>query len=153
MIKIIPSITRVSLGLALVLLSTSIKIFIGPIPLTLQTITFFFISYSLLSLEKNIIFFLFLLLGSLGIVNSASEVSFLTSPTLGYLLGMFIGSFFVSKIENTCKAWLLYLASTYVFGLAYLNIFYSFHQTLMIGFYPFILPELIKTIAVVSFKK
>lgn len=153
MILTTSSLVRVSLGLALIILSTSIKIFIGPIPLTLQTITFFSISYYLTSVEKNIIFLLFISLGSLGLIHSASNMQFLMSPTLGYLLGMFIGSFVISSIKNTYKAWFVYLLSTYVFGLAYLNIFYSFHQALIIGFYPFILPELIKTIAVVSFKK
>ncbi|MGB9598579.1 MAG: biotin transporter BioY [Minisyncoccales bacterium] len=137
-------------------LGAKIKIEIGPVPFTFQT---FFVLLSGLLLEAqraSLSQFLYLILGLLGFPYFArgGGLSYLLSPTFGYLLGFilasFLAGFFSQKTKN--HFFLLFLLlianfSIYLFGLPWLAFFLKdLKKAFFLGFFPFWLTDTLKVI-------
>lgn len=136
-----------------------------PVPITLQTLAVLSSPFVLGIFWGTLSQFLYVLLGLLGIPWFAGwngGIHFLFSPTFGYLIGFifcaFTIGFFISK-TNLIHSWLrttllLFLCNficIYLPGLIFLWVWYinsfgtlSLSHLLAIGFYPFVLGDILK---------
>jgi len=132
-----------------------LKIEIGPIPITMQTFAVLLSGAILGSIRGATSQFVYLIFGLAGIPWFSREdgLSYLFSPTFGYLLGFIFASFFVGflcergfdrKIEKSILAMVIGNIVLYLPGLVWLARFVSFERVLAVGFYPFILGDLLK---------
>jgi biotin transporter BioY len=132
-----------------------LKIEIGVVPITLQTFAVL-ISGALLGSKRGALSQItYLLMGLAGIpwFSRGGGMSYVFSPTFGYILGFVLAAFFVGflcergfdrKIETAILAMLVGNILIYLPGLLWLARFVGFEKVLLVGFYPFILGDLIK---------
>jgi biotin transporter BioY len=136
-------------------ISAKIKIEIGPVPITGQTFAVL-LSGALLGSRRGVLSQIFYLLGGLAGIPwfaRGGGISYLMSPTFGYIIGFVLASFFVGflcergfdrKIEAAILAMLVGNVLIYFPGLLWLARFVGFEKVLLIGFYPFIVGDIIK---------
>ena len=136
-------------------ISTKLKIEIGLIPITFQTFAVL-LSGALLGSKKGAISQLtYLLMGLTGLPWFArgGGISYLLSPTFGYLLGFILAAYFVGYLvekgwdKNFEKAVLAMFFGNvliYIPGLFWLARFVGLGKVLSVGFYPFIIGDLLK---------
>jgi len=136
-------------------ISAKIKIEVGPVPITGQTFAVL-LSGALLGAKKGALSQVFYLLGGLAGIPwfaRGGGISYLMSPTFGYIIGFVLASFFVGflcergfdrKIETAILAMLVGNVLIYFPGLLWLARFVGFEKVLLIGFYPFIVGDIIK---------
>jgi biotin transporter BioY len=150
----------------LIAISAKLKIEIGPVPITGQTFAVL-LSGALLGAKRGALTQIFYLLGGLAGIPwfaRGGGIAYLTSPTFGYIIGFILAAFFVGflcergfdkKIETTILAMLFGNIIIYIPGLLWLakfacpeaNLFcfgVGFKKVLAVGFYPFIVGDLIK---------
>jgi len=132
-----------------------LKVEIGPVPITMQTFAVL-ISGALLGSKRGALSQItYLLMGLAGIpwFSRGGGMSYVFSPTFGYILGFVLAAFFVGflcergfdrKIETTILAMIFGNILIYLPGLLWLARFVGFEKVLLVGFYPFILGDLIK---------
>jgi len=132
-----------------------LKIEIGPVPITLQTFAVL-LSGALLGAKRGALSQIFYLLGGLAGIpwfSRGGGISYLMSPTLGYIIGFVLAAFFVGflcergfdrKVESAILAMLLGNILIYLPGLLWLARFVGLEKVLLVGFYPFIFGDLIK---------
>jgi len=132
-----------------------LKIEIGPVPITMQTFAVLF-SGALLGAKRGAISQLtYLLMGLAGIpwFSRGGGINYIFSPTFGYIIGFVFASFLVGflcekgfdrKIETAILAMLLGNILIYFSGLLWLAKFVGINKVLTVGFYPFILGDLLK---------
>lgn len=141
-----------------------IPLWFTPVPLTLQTAAVL-LSGVVLGRDGLWSQLLYLVLGGIGLpffAANSSNVQMLFGATGGYLIGFVIASAFigykVTPVWSSLPTWkrfaYLLAASGLIFvpGIVQLKLVagVSFEKALVLGFYPFVLGDLIKT-AVVSF--
>ena len=140
---------------ALTGICAKLKIEIGPVPITMQTFAVLLSGAILGSIRGAVSQFVYLIFGLAGIpwFSRGDGLSYLFSPTFGYLLGFIFASFFVGflcergfdrKIEKSILAMIIGNIVLYLPGLVWLARFVGFERVLVIGFYPFILGDLLK---------
>ena len=140
---------------ALTGICAKLKIEIGPVPITMQTFAVLLSGAILGSIRGAVSQFVYLIFGLAGIpwFSRGDGLSYLFSPTFGYLLGFIFASFFVGflcergfdrKIEKSILAMIIGNIVLYLPGLVWLARFVSFERVLAVGFYPFILGDLLK---------
>jgi len=132
-----------------------LKIEIGPVPITMQTFAVL-ISGALLGSKRGALSQItYLLMGLAGIpwFSRGGGMSYVFSPTFGYIVGFVLAAFFVGflrergfdrKIETAILAMIFGNILIYLPGLLWLVKFVGFKRVLSVGFYPFILGDLIK---------
>ncbi len=126
----------------------------SPVPITGQTFGVTLIALSWGSVRAGSIVFAYLSLGLLGLpVFALSTGGFIWGPTIGYLVGMQIGSVamgyladrgFTQSFKKTLIA--SYCGSLIVFicGLTILSFFVPQNSLLTMGLYPFLIGDLLK---------
>lgn len=135
--------------------SAKLKIEIGPIPITMQTFSVL-LSGALLGSKRA--FFsqlIYLLFGLLGIpwFSRGGGIQYVLSPTFGYIIGFTFASFsvgwlfergFGKRVKTAILAMLIGNLILYLPGLFWLEKFVGWKKVLPLGFYPFILGDLLK---------
>ncbi|MBT3692153.1 MAG: biotin transporter BioY [Candidatus Marinimicrobia bacterium] len=155
------SILSIVLGSLLIVLFAQISIPLpfSPVPITGQTLAVLLVGSMLGSRRGAMAVLLYLMEGALGLPVFASMKAgshILIGPTAGYLWGFVIASFFMGYIsengfnKNMGFSAIYCLLGTLIIlmaGVLYLSIFrIGFSEAMMIGFYPFILGGIIKSI-------
>jgi len=132
-----------------------LKIEIGPVPITMQTFAVL-LSGVLLGAKRGAFSqVIYLLLGLIGIpwFSRGGGVSYIFSPTFGYIVGFVLAAFFVGflcekgfdrKFQSVILAMFLGNLFIYIPGLLWLAKFVGFQKVLTLGFYPFLVGDLIK---------
>lgn len=163
---------KISLTLVFVLitaLSSKVKIFLpfSPIPITLQTFAVL-LSGIILKEVGSISQILYLALGIAGVNMFANGggVSYVFSPTFGYVVGFvfasYLAGYFTRKYKDTKMLILGLILSDlviYVPGISWLYIVLSktgsvsFGYILSIGFLPFVVGDILKIFASIGFVK
>jgi biotin transporter BioY len=156
--KILALVKDILLVLSFTLLtaiSAKLKIEIGVVPITGQTFAVL-LSGALLGAKRGALSQIFYLLGGLAGIpwfSRGGGIAYLMSPTFGYIIGFVLASFFIGflcergfdrKIESAILAMLVGNILIYFPGLLWLARFVGFEKVLSIGFYPFIVGDLIK---------
>jgi biotin transporter BioY len=136
-------------------ISAKLKIEIGPVPITDQTLVVL-LSGALLGAKRGALSQIFYLLGGLvGIpwFSRGGGIAYLMSPTFGYIVGFVLAAYIVGflyergfdrKIENAILAMLVGNLLIYLPGLFWLARFVGWEKVLAVGLYPFIVGDLIK---------
>jgi biotin transporter BioY len=136
-------------------ISAKIKIEIGPVPITGQTFAVL-LSGALLGAKRGVLSQIFYLFGGLAGIpwfSKGGGIAYLMSPTFGYLVGFVLAAFFVGflcergfdrKIESAILVMLVGNILIYLPGLLWLAKFVGLKRVLAVGFYPFIVGDLIK---------
>jgi biotin transporter BioY len=136
-------------------ISAKLKIEIEPVPITFQTFAVL-LSGALLGSKKGAISQLtYLLMGLSGLPWFArgGGISYLLSPTFGYIVGFIFTAFFVGwlsergfdrQIVTAILAMLIGNILLYIPGLFWLARFVGLGKVLSVGFYPFIIGDLLK---------
>lgn len=132
-----------------------LKIEIGPVPITMQTLTVL-LSGAILGSKRGafsqIIYLFFGLLG-IPLFSRGGGMTYIFSPTFGYLLGFvfcayLVGWFFERgwgrDFRKAILAMIFGNAILYISGLLWLAKFIESDKVLTVGFYPFILGDLVK---------
>jgi len=139
-------------------ISAHIKIELGPVPITLQTLVVL-LSPVLLGKDKGVLSQAVYLLGGLwGLpwFSRGGGAAYIVSPTFGYLLGFVPASFFIgswiekqktTKIKNIILIMGVGNLIIYMTGLIWLANFVPASALLEIGLYPFLAGDLIKLVS------
>lgn len=134
---------------------SQIKVEIGAVPITMQTFAVL-LSGALLGSKKGALSQLtYLFLGFAGIPWFArgGGMGYIMSPTFGYILGFVLVAFVIGflcergfdrKIQTAILAMIIASVFFYIPGLLWLSRFVGFEKVLSIGFFPFILGDLLK---------
>jgi biotin transporter BioY len=132
-----------------------LKIEIGPVPITFQTLAVL-LSGAILGTKRGALSqIIYLLYGILGIPWFArgGGISYIFSPTFGYLLGFvfcafLVGFLFERNLAKDFKSSVLIMILgnliLYLPGLLWLGKFVGFENVLKVGFYPFLIGDLLK---------
>lgn len=143
-----------SFGL-LTALSAKLKLEIGAVPLTMQTLAVL-LSGALLGAKRGALSqFSYLLLGLAGLPWFArgGGLGYILSPTFGYIVGFVFAAYFVGwlcekgfdrQIKTAILAMFLGNVLLYIPGLFWLAKFIGIGKVLAVGFYPFIIGDLLK---------
>jgi len=133
--------------------SAGFKIEIGAVPITMQTLIVL-LSGAFLGSKKGAASQLtYLMSGITGIpwFSRGGGLSYILSPTFGYLIGFipasYIVGFFIKKNKNflnTTKAFIAGNFFIYAFGILWLSRIFTLSESLSIGLYPFISGEILK---------
>jgi len=148
--------TTLVLGFAILTgIAAQLKIEIGAIPITMQTLVVL-LSGALLGSKKGLMSQFIYILGGLTTLPwfaRGGGMAYILSPTFGYILGFVLAAYLVGILTE--KGWdrdirtavLVMLAGNviiYIPGLLWLAKFVGISKVLIVGFYPFILGDVIK---------
>jgi len=137
-----------------------VKVEVGPVPITGQTFIVLLAGVLLGSKRAAFSQIFYLLGGVLGIPWFArgGGISYLTSPTFGYIIGFAAAAFFVgflvergwgNRFEKAMGTMIIGNFLIYLPGLLWLSRFVGWEKVLSVGFYPFIVGDIIKSLLVV----
>ncbi len=136
-------------------ISAKLKIEIGLVPLTMQTVVVL-LSGALLGQKKGAACQLtYLMAGLIGLpwFSRGGGLIYILSPTFGYILGFVLAAYLTGGLvekgwnRNTATAVLIMLAGNiviYIPGLLWLARFVGISKILTVGLYPFILGDTLK---------
>jgi len=136
-------------------ISAKLKIEIGLVPLTMQTVVVL-LSGALLGQKKGAACQLtYLLSGLIGLpwFSRGGGLTYILSPSFGYILGFVLAAYLIGGLvekgwnRNTATAVLIMLAGNiviYIPGLLWLAKFVGISKILTVGLYPFILGDTLK---------
>jgi len=138
-------------------ISAKLKIEIGAVPITMQTFAVL-LSGALLGSKRGAlsqISYLFFGLFGISWFSRGGGISYLISPTFGYIIGFVFAAHLVGllaekgfdrNIKTAILAMFLGNLILYIPGLLWLAKFVGFSKVLTVGFYPFIFGDLLKII-------
>lgn len=140
----------------------SIPLYFTPVPLTLQTLGLQLIGAFLGKKRGSLAVLAYLAQGAIGLpvfAGGASGLAFLLGPQGGYFVGFILLTYSTGLLLEKCQSrvttfMMMLLASLTVFatGLPWLALWVGTENALALGFYPFLIGDLIKvTIATGSF--
>jgi biotin transporter BioY len=136
-------------------LSAKLKIEIGAVPITMQTLIVL-LSGALLGSRRGALSqltYLFLGLAGLPWFARGGGILYLMSPTFGYIMGFVLAAYFIGwlcergfdrQLKTAILAMLLGNIILYIPGLLWLAKFVGVEKVLTVGFYPFIFGDLLK---------
>lgn len=136
-------------------IAAKLKIEIGLVPITMQTLIVL-LTGALLGAKKGVLSqIIYLSMGLAGFPWFArgGGIGYIMSPTFGYIIGFVLAAYFVGwlcekgfdrKIETAILAMLIGNIALYIPGLFWLARIIGFDKALAVGFYPFILGDLLK---------
>ncbi|WP_085783454.1 biotin transporter BioY [Candidatus Nucleicultrix amoebiphila] len=156
--KLITEIALIAVGLCLLTLSSKITIPLSPVPITLQTMTIFFIgmTYGMRRSLVTILSFYGLIILGLPVSSGANGLIGLPvflGPTGGYIVGwafaMVISGYLVENgwgknIIGVFLAQLLGSLALYFFGVMQLSFFVGLDKALLTGLTPFLYGDFLK---------
>lgn len=134
-----------------------IKIEIGVVPITMQTLAVL-LSGALLGSKRGALSqVVYLLMGLAGLpwFSRGGGIVYILSPTFGYIIGFVFAAFFVGwlserGIDKTVKKAILTMLAgnivLYIPGLLWLSKFVGFSKVLAVGLYPFLFGDALKLI-------
>ena len=136
-------------------IAANLKIEIGPIPITMQTFAVLLAGALLGSKRGALSQLTYLSLGLAGLPWFArgGGISYIMSPTFGYIIGFVLAAYFVGwlceggfdrQVKTAILAMLIGNILLYIPGLLWLAKFFGFEKVLAFGFYPFIIGDLLK---------
>lgn len=148
--------TTLVLGFAILTgMAAQLKIEIGMVPLTMQTLVVL-LSGALLGSKKGLMSQFVYILGGLTTLPwfaRGGGVAYILSPTFGYILGFVLAAYLVGiltergwdrDIRTAILAMLAGNVIIYIPGLLWLAKFVGISKVLTVGFYPFILGDVLK---------
>lgn len=153
---------QVVLGSTFIALCAQIKIplYFTPVPLTIQTMAVMLIGALLGSRKGALAALCYLVQGCMGLpvfAGGAFGAIHLFGPTGGYLMGYilqaFVIGYLIEKKLPVFGALLTGLFLQLLLGSLFLGYFVGFESCLTLGFYPFILGEILKASSVTLFLK
>ena len=127
-----------------------------PIPLTGQTFAVLLVGAALGAKRGLGSLSLYLALGALGLpffAGGGSGLSYMTGPTLGYLVGFAAAAYvtgllaerrFDRKVSTAVFAFLVGQVVIYLFGVVWLAVLLGFQKALLVGFLPFLIGDALK---------
>jgi len=134
-------------------ISAGLKIEIGAVPITMQTLVVL-LSGAFLGSKKGALSQLtYLTIGITGIpwFSRGGGLSYILSPTFGYLLGFIPAAYMVGflikrnkKIINIVSSLVAGNIIIYLFGILWLSRIIGLSKALTVGLYPFILGDVLK---------
>jgi biotin transporter BioY len=136
-------------------ISAKLKIEIGIVPITMQTFTVL-LGGALLGSKRGAlsqITYLFMGLAGIPWFSRGGGISYIFSPTFGYILGFVLAAYLVGylaekgfdrKIEKSVFVMFIGNILIYLPGLFWLAKFTGFKKVLDIGLYPFLIGDLLK---------
>lgn len=147
-------------GAILVALLAQVRIVLPytPVPLTGQSFGVLLAGAVLGAKRGTASMTFYTLLGALGLpvfAGGAAGMMYLTSPTLGYLIGFVVAAFVIGKLaergleRNLRTSLLPFLLGTlviYAFGAGWLALLFGVKKALLLGVFPFILGDIIKLV-------
>lgn len=140
---------------ALTGISAKLKIEIGPVFITMQTFAVLLSGALLGSVRGGLSQLTYLILGLTGIpwFSRGGGITYIFSPTFGYIIGFVLAAFFVGflsergwdrNLKTAILAMLIGNFLLYIPGLFWLARFFGFKKVLAVGFCPFIIGDLLK---------
>jgi len=154
-IVLIKSIVQI-LGFAVLTgISAGLKLEIGAVPVTAQTLIVL-LSGALLGSKKGALSqFTYLAGGLLGLpwFSRGGGIMYIMSPTFGYILGFTLAAYLVGllfergwdqNIRKSALAILIANFAIYIPGLLWLSRFVGFSKVLTVGLYPFVVGDILK---------
>ena len=145
------------LGTLLLTISAKIKIPFYPVPMTMQTFVVLFLGIAFGYKIGLATISLYLLEGILGLpvfANSPEKgigIVYFTGPTMGYLIGFLLASFFAGYLNFKTNIFLIFLklifsvSFIYIFGVIWLGTLIGWDKPIIkLGVTPFLLAELFK---------
>ena len=155
--KLLKSLITVILGSVLLTISAKIKIPFYPVPMTMQTFVVLFLGISLGYKIAITTVGLYLLEGIFGLPvfsNSPEKgigLVYFTGPTMGYLIGFILASFFAGYLNFKTNIFFVFLKLTfsvsfiYILGVLWLGTLIGWDKPIFeLGVTPFLLAELFK---------
>jgi len=155
--KVIKSLIIVILSSIILTISAKIKIPFYPVPMTMQTFVVLLLGISFGYRIAIASVGLYLLEGILGLPvfsNSPEKgigIVYFTGPTMGYLIGFLIASFFSGYLNFRTNIFLIFLklifsvSFIYIFGIIWLGTLIGWDKPIIqLGVTPFLLAELFK---------
>jgi biotin transport system substrate-specific component len=155
--KLLKSLITVILGSLLLTISAKIKIPFYPVPMTMQTFVVLFLGISLGYKIAITTVGLYLLEGIFGLPvfsNSPEKgigLVYFTGPTMGYLIGFLLASFFAGYLNFKTNIFFVFLKLTfsvsfiYILGVLWLGTLIGWDKPIFeLGVTPFLLAELFK---------
>lgn len=127
-----------------------------PVPLTGQTFAVLLVGAALGAKRGFGSLSLYLALGALGLpffAGGASGLSYMSGPTLGYLVGFVAAAALTGflaergldqRVSTAVFAFLAGQAVIYLFGIAWLTILFGFQKALLVGLVPFLVGDVLK---------
>lgn len=143
----------------------SMPLYFSPIPLTGQTFAVMFIGANMGSRKGLLSVLVYLVEGSLGLpvfAGGGFGIMSLLGPRGGYFLGflfqVYLVGWFVKRqnsfqITKTFPVLLLFCLLQLGLGVMWLSLLTTFESAMIMGFYPFLLGETIKSIVVALYLK
>lgn len=151
------------IGLALMIICSKISFMVGAIPITLQTFAVFICSL-ILGWKASIVFFVYAILGLVGlpVFSSGGGFAYVYSPTFGFIISFIPASIIIGLGSKSDKKYLKYITSLCglllinIIGVAYMYFIFNFYMDtnksilaiIQIGVLPFILKDV--AVAIVS---
>lgn len=157
--------TKIVAASLLLVLASQISLLLPftPVAMTFQTLALFFIGFALGPVKGALAVLLYLIEGACGAPVFAlgqAGLAVLLGPRGGYYVGFiaatFISGLWANKEQSfwRCSAILILAnASIYLLGLSWLGIWVGYNQVLALGFFPFIIGDLMKIAAMVALVK
>lgn len=158
----ISRITRISILTAILCILSQLSIQVGTVPITLQIIGILLAGFILGPIDGMLSVIIYILLGAFGLpvfAGGNSGFKALFGPTGGYLMAFPLAALLCGYIScrfNNKLAFLaagiLSIALTYIIGVPFLSFMthMPLSKALIVGAYPFILPDIIKMLLSVS---
>lgn len=152
----ISRIAKISILTAILCVLSQISIQVGAVPITLQNLGVFLAGFILGPVDGMLSILIYLILGAFGIPvfsGGSSGLKILLGPTGGYLLSFplaaFVCGYFSYKFNTRLSIYLsgmLSILVIYTVGVPYLSLITGMplSKALIIGVYPFILPDILK---------
>lgn len=150
------SLIQILFGIILLFICSQLSIGIQPIPITMQTVAVMLIGLLATPRMAISIVLIYLILGAVGVpvfANFQSGQKALFGPTGGYLWGFLLAVFIMSSLnKHINKRKILHIVLNCLIGtviillvgVIWLKFFIGFGAAINSGFYPFIIPGLIK---------
>ena len=155
--KVIKSLMVIILGSLILTISAKIKIPFYPVPMTMQTFVVLLLGLSFGYKIALATVGLYLLEGIFGLPvfsNSPEKgigIAYFTGPTMGYLVGFLVASFFAGYLNFKTNIFLIFLklifsvSFIYIFGIIWLGTLIGWDKPIIeLGVTPFLLAELFK---------
>jgi biotin transport system substrate-specific component len=142
---------RIILGSLFIALAANISIPVGPVPVSMQSLSILLLGLTLGSKEATLAVLAYLAEATIGlpvIAGGLSKPLWMFGPTAGFLIG-FVPAAYLAGLARpnflSAVTWFsLALVTIFASGVAYLSIFVGFEQAVQLGLVPFILGDLIK---------
>ena len=155
--RIFKSLIVIFLGSIVLAISAKVKIPFYPVPMTMQTFVVLLlgISFGYKIALASIALYLFEGIMGLPVFSNSPEkgigIAYFTGPTMGYLIGFFLASFFASFIKSKDDYLIIFtklilsVSTIYILGILWLGTLIGWDKPIIeLGVMPFLVAEVFK---------